>query len=331
MTYSSKATGVLLSTSDTRATLQDIYDPILRDSQNNAATFYNILRQEPNIGDYARWVIRSARNSTVGSGSEYPDVSSGREERVKVGTPIKKNYGFIEVSDFEIRAYESAGIFPESIFTQEVQLGAMDVLAAGLNSVTAKSGVDYQLFRDGTGNNSLDMLGLSAWVDDGTNNGAVGTIAGVTRSSATTYMNAGLINTTTASISDSVLRAMEAQAIINGSRLDQLIWVTTPALKNSILNLMTPAQRYVTTEAKFGFRHMTDLPAYDDIPIYVDRHAESGKVYLLDMSTNAIRQLQPLHYEDMAKTATSRKGKLAIYAEMVCYNPNKNYVATNKS
>ena len=150
--YESKASGPLLSTSDSRATLQDIYDPILRDSQNNAATFYNILRQDPNVGDYARWVIRSARNSSIGSGSEYPDVSSGRQERVKVGTPIKKNYGFVEVSDFEIRSYESAGIFPESIFTQEVQMAAMDILAATTNSVTGKSGVDYQLFRDGTGN-----------------------------------------------------------------------------------------------------------------------------------------------------------------------------------
>ena len=320
-----------MSTSDTRATLQDIYDPILRDSQNNAATFYNILRQDPNIGDYARWVIRSARNSTLGSDTEYPNVSSGREERVKVGTVIKKNYAWVEVSDFEIRSYESAGIFPESIFTQEVQLAAMDVLAATVNSTTGKSGVDYQLFRDGTGNNSLDMLGLSAWVDDGTNNGAVASIAGVTRSATNAYMNAGLINTTSAAISDSVLRALEAQAIINGSRLDQLIWVTTPALKNSILNLETPAQRYVTTDAKFGFRHMTDLPSYDDIPIYVDRHAEAGKIYLMDMSTMAIRQLQPLHYEDMAKTAASRKGKLAIYAELICYNPNKNYVATTKT
>ena len=60
MVYEAKASGVLLSSSDSRATLQDIYDPILHDSQNNAATFYNLLRQEMNIGDYARWVIRSA-------------------------------------------------------------------------------------------------------------------------------------------------------------------------------------------------------------------------------------------------------------------------------
>lgn len=331
MVYESKASGALLSVSDSRATLQDIYDPILRDSQNNAATFYNVLRQEPNTSDYARWVIRSARNSSIGSGSELADVSSGREERVKVSTLIKKNYGFVEVSDFEYAAYQTGGIFPEDIFTQEVRLASEDLLAGGLNSATSKSGVDYQLFRDGTGNGSLDMTGLSAWVDDGTNNGAVASIAGVTRSASTPYMNAGLINTSTAALAPSHLRALITQAEINGSRLDQLCFVTTPALKASMLALQTPAQRFVTTDAKFGFRHLKEVPTFDDIPIYTDRHAEAGKIYLLDMSTWAIRQLRPLHYEDMAKTSTSRKGKIALYAELICYNPNKNYVSINKS
>lgn len=331
MTYEAKASGVLLSSSDSRATLQDIYDPILRDSQNNAATFFNVMRQEPNIGDYARWVIRSARNSSVGSGTELPDTTSGRQSRVKVSTLIKKEYAFVEVSDFEYAAYQTGGIFPEDIFTQEVRKGSEDLLAAGYDTTTGKSGVDYQLFRNGTGNGSLDMLGLSAWVDDGTNNGAVPVIAGVTRSATNAYMNAGLINTTTAALQPSHLRALIQQAIINGSRLDQLMFLTTPALNSSIMNMETPAQRFVTQDAKFGFRYLKDLPTWDDIPIYTDRHAEAGKVYLLDMSTIAMRQLRPMHYEDLAKTATSRKGKLAMYAEMICYNPNKNYVSINKS
>lgn len=331
MAYEAKATGVLLAASDSRATLQDVYDPILRDSQNNAAVFYNVARQEANVGDYAQWVIRSARNASVGSGSELADTTSGRQTRVKVRTPIKKEYGFCEVADFEYAAYQTAGIFPEDIYTQEVRMAGEDLLAAGLDSVTGKSGIDYQMFRDGTGNSSQDMLGLSAWIDDGTNNGAVATIAGVTRSATNAYMNAGLINTTTATINDATLRALIKQAEINGSRLDQLIWVTTPALKTSIMNLETPAQRFVTTDAKFGFRYLKELPTYDDIPIYSDRHAESGKIYLLDMSTIAVRQLRGMYYEDMAKTATSRKGKIALFAELICYNPNKNYVATNKS
>jgi hypothetical protein len=331
MVYEAKAAGALLSTSDTRATLQDIYDPILRDSQNNAATFYNLLRQEMNIGDYARWVIRSARNSSIGSGTELPNTDSGRQERVKVATLIKKNYAFTEVADFEYAAYQTGGIFPEDIYTQEVRKAMEDLLAATYNTNTGKSGVDYQLFRDGTGNSNLDMLGLSAWVDDGTNNGAVATIAGVTRASTKAYMNAGLINTTTAALSPSHVRALIQQAEINGSRLDQLCFVTTPALKQSMMNLQTPAQRFVTTDAKFGFRYLREIPTFDDIPIYTDRHAESGKLYLLDMSLWAIRQLKPTHYQDLAKTATSRKGMLALYAELVCYNPNKNYVSINKS
>ena len=331
MVYESKATGALLSTSDSRATLQDIYDPILHDSQNNAATFYNLMRQELNIGDYARWVIRSARNSTVGSGTELADVSSGREERQKVSTLIKKNYAFVEISDFEYAAYQTGGIFPEDIFTQEVRLAAVDVLAGGLNAVTGKSGIDYQMFRNGTGNGGLDITGLSAWVDDGSNNGAVPVIAGVTRDPSKPWMNAGLIDTSTSILQPAHLRALIQQAEINGSRLDQLCFVTTPALKASMMALQTPAQRFVTTDAKFGFRYLREVPTFDDIPIYTDRHAEAGKIYLLDMSTWAMRQLKPLHYEDMAKTATSRKGKLAHYAELVCYNPNKNYVSVNKS
>lgn len=328
--YEAKATGPLLSQLDSRGTLNTVFDPILRDSQNNAATFFNLVPQTPSQGDFANWVIRTTRNFSIGSGPELPDIEVGRQGRQKAQTIIKKNYGWVEVSDFEIQAQAKVGISAEAVFTEEVRLVSNDLLSSTLVTSTSRSGVDYQMFRDGTGNSNLNILGLSAWVDDGTNNGGVATIAGITRSSANSFMNAGLINTTTEAISSATLRAMITQAQINGSRLDQLLYVTTPALRASILNLMEPAQRF-TTEAKFGFRQLTNLPMFDEIAIYSDRHCESGKIYLLDMSTFARSTLQGMHFTELAKTSASIKGQIAMFEELICRNPNKNYVALNKS
>ena len=321
----------LLTSSNTRAELQDIYDPIIRETLNSKSVFYNLVRREQNRGDYASWVLRTGRNSTYGSGGEQPDVAGGYAGRVKCTTAIKMQYAFPEVSDFMIAAQETAGVSREALFTEEVRLATEDLIGGGLDSASVKSGMNYQMFRDGTGNGSKNFLGLSAWVDDGTNNGGVATIAGVTRAATKPYMNAASIDTTSAALTEGYLRAMIDAVQTAGASMNDLLFVTTPALKTSVLNLMQPSQRFMTTDAKFGFRTLVNAPMFDDIPIYSDKDAESGKIYLLDMSTFALRTLKDVHYEDMGKTAASRKGKVAYYGELICYAPVKNAVCTTKT
>lgn len=319
--YEYKAT--LSTTANTRAELQDIYDSAITETLNDTTTFYRVVNKVPNKGDYASWTVRSARNSSAGSNSELGDVTSGYSTRKKLTQALTVQTAFVEVSDFEVAAQASAGVSPVDIYTLEVRDATNDLLS------TATTGVNAQMFLAGTGNGGLDLTGVKAWVDDssGTISG-VTTLGGLARAS-NSFLNATVANTTTEPISISRMRSTIASLQDAGAHMDRMLIVTTAALRGRILDLMQSGQRF-TTEAKFGFGVMT-LPVFDDLPVYSDKDCESGKVYFLDMSVLEMRLLKDFHYEDMAKTAMSRKGKIAMYGELICKAPVFCGVLTNKS
>lgn len=319
-----------LSTStNTRAELQDIYDAAIFDTVNNTPTLFRLFKQVQNKGDYASWTSRTGRNSSAGSNSELGDVTSGQSTDVKFTTAIKINTAFPEVTDFMVASHQTAGIGPEDIYTYEVQKATEDLLGRPYTDASTKMGINAQCFYDGTGNGSKDIIGLKAVVDDSSSTiSSVTSLYGKTRASYSALYSAA-VNTTTEPISIGRMRSNLATLQSAGADMSKMVIVTTHALKNRILDLHQSGQRY-TTEAKFGFGVLS-LPTFDDIPIYADKDCESGKVYFLDMSTWEMRVLKNFYYEDMSKTAMSRKGKIAFYGELVCKNVAWNGVLTNKS
>lgn len=308
-----------------RPELQDIYDSAIQTTLNEMSTFYRIVNKVQNKGDYASYTVRSGRNPSIGSGGELPPVTSGFSGRKKLTTVIKKQYAFPEVTDFEIAAQATAGISPVDIYTQEVQNATVDLLS------TPTTGVNAQLFSSGLGNGGLDIQGIKAWVDDAAGTlSTVTTIAGLPRAAAgNEFLNAGFFNTAAEAIGVARLRQAIAALQVAGGNLNRTIIVTTPALKNRILDTMMTGQRY-TTETKFGFGVM-ELPTFDDLPIYADKDCESGKIYMLDMSVVEMRLLKDFFYQDMAKTATTRKGMVAMFGELVVKASDFCAVLANKS
>lgn len=327
MVYEYKS--ALATGTNSRAELQDVYDSVIQKALNNKATLFGIMPKEDNVGDYASWVARTGRNSSAGSNSETGDVSSGASTDIKLTTQIKINTAFAEVTDFMVASHAKAGIGPEDIYTDQLKQAAEDLLGRPFVDTSTKMGINAQLFRDGTGNSSKDMLGLKAWVDNSTSTiSSVTTLGGKTRSSYQALYS-GAVNTTTEPISVSRIRSMKATIEDAGANLDKCLIVTTSALKNRLLDLHQSGQIY-TTEANFGFGKMS-LPTFDGMPVYSDKDCESGKIYILDMETWAVRVLKNFHYEEMAKTAMSRKGKVAFYGELICKDVSRNSVMTNKS
>lgn len=168
---------------------------------------------------------------------------------------------------------------------------AVDLIAAEM-SQRAKDLQDEmgsQLYKDGTGNSSKDILGLGAAVDDATN---ITTYGGLSRS---TYANwKATYSTQSGAIALSDL-ASDFDAAAVGSDMPTLI-ATTPAVFSLIEALYTPTTSHQFSQNDFrltadglvkvggpvaanqGFRALT----FRGIPIVADEKCPSGKIFTLN-------------------------------------------------
>lgn len=139
-------------------------------------------------------------------------------------------------------------------------------------------GIGSMLYADGTGNSNLDLLGLAALVDDGTN---VSTIGGLSRTTYTT-----LKSTVTASggqISLAKLRILY-NAIADASVIPTRIF-TPYAVWQYYESLLQPTERIMkTVNVAENFKGYTgyEMLLFAGLPVIPDRKATSGYLYMLN-------------------------------------------------
>uniref|UniRef100_A0A6M3IJN6 Putative capsid protein n=1 Tax=viral metagenome TaxID=1070528 RepID=A0A6M3IJN6_9ZZZZ len=325
----------LTSTTNSGVEFQDLVDRRIEEIFNNQVSLFNLVSHEQNIGKSAYWDARTARNSVAGSNSESGDVTSSYSTRIQFNLPIRINTAVVEVTDFAETAHLSEGanaVGMASLFEQELNDSMVDLLAKPYTDANTKMGINAQIFRDGTGNGSLDMHGLSYWVDDSSSTrSSVTTVAGQTRSSyENLYVASGSFDSTTEALTEADLRAVIESCETEGANRSTMALVTTHALRGKIFDMMSAGERYLTTEAKFGFLTVP-LPTFDGIPIYADKDCPSGVSFVLDMATFRLRELKPMHFEPLAKTAMTQKGIVKYFANLICKDVGKNGILYNKS
>lgn len=149
-----------------------------------------------------------------------------------------------------------------------------------------------QIYGDGTGNSSKDLVGLEAIVDDGTTAGTYGSL------SRTTYPNLNATRTAqSGSISLANLASDISAVVQNQANPNKMVIVTTPAVFDILEALFTPTTVTQFTPTDFrmtengivkvggtvaanqGFRAMT----YRGIPIVADPQCTSGNIYTLSL------------------------------------------------
>jgi hypothetical protein len=116
-----------------------------------------------------------------------------------------------------------------------------------------------------------------------------------------------------------------------GADWSKFLILTSPTILSNWRNRQQSAQHYVnTTELKVGFSKKM-VPTFDEVPMYSDKDCPSGHVFVLDMGTWEYHVKKDFWYEDLAKTAATKKGIIRQYANLICRASNFNAVLTNKS
>lgn len=171
---------------------------------------------------------------------------------------------------------------------------AVDLIAAEMSQRAndLKDEIGDQLYGDGTGNSSKDILGLGAAIDDSTN---VTTYGGLSRSTYTNWRATYTSQSGAISLAD---LAADFDAAAVGTDSPTLI-VTTPAIFTLLEALYTPTTSHQFSQNDFrltadglvkvggaiaanqGFRALT----FRGVPIVADEKCPSDKIFTLNEKT----------------------------------------------
>jgi hypothetical protein len=136
------------------------------------------------------------------------------------------------------------------------------------------------LFLDGTGNNSKNILGLIAAIDDGSNVASYGGITRQNNGNQGTAVRA-ILNTTGGALNLPLINTIMGQATIQPARPDMLI--TTQTLWDKFWDRVQPQQRFPSGPsfddlAKIGYNAIN----FNGAAVVVDSHCASGNVWFLN-------------------------------------------------
>jgi len=298
---------MLETTTNTRAELNDIYDPIIQSTLNDKTTFYGVLTKEANIGgDYARWRVRTGRNTSADSYGETDTITTGNAARAKLSTPIKLIKVGWDVSGLMIEANKGASGIGD-ILSEEIKDATSDMLVE----------ISTQLFGDGTGNGGKDINGLKNTVDDGV---LYPNIYGLARAT-NTWLNATVKDMAAATLALTDLREMIQAAEKAGAKKSDLVFVTSYKQKDVILNYIQATQMYIPTSARFGIEGQ---PSFDGIPIFTDQFCDDDYVYLIDMNVTMLKVTLAPTVNELPTSTDSKSGYIKTYFELICKAPTHN-------
>jgi len=241
------------------AELQDVYDPVIYNALNQATETWNLLAKD----DYSKkgnnqiqFTLKIAANASASFYSGNA-VATGNVTRKKYQTMFKKIQVGVSIDGDMIAAARGGPV--SDVFAQEVLDSTLDMLAvinaalfAEVGLETADGIIGFEYITDSAGNTSLYSL---------------------TRSSANKLAPASAgdtyIDQDSEEISMSNLRKAKRQAVNEGARKKNLIYVTSPTQADLLRGKFDDSRRMLkATDTDFGFS--TDL-FVDGIPIFEDK------------------------------------------------------------
>jgi len=283
------------------AELQDVYDPVIYNALNQDTVTWNLLSKDDFSGkgnNQVQFTLKTAANTSAAfyTGNS---VSTGNVTRLKFQTKFKKVQVGVSVDGDMIAAARGGPV--GDVFAQEVMDSAIDMLAvvntalfaeAGLETVAAVIGFEY--IADSAGNTTLYNLTRS------TTNRLSPDSAGDT-----------YIDGASAQISNSNLRSMKRQAVLEGANQRNLVFITNPVQADIYRTKMDDARR-VTSPRDTSFGFSTDL-FFDGIPIFEDKDCNTDDWFCVDLETHRIAMWMPPSIERLGKSADSEDAFIKMY------------------
>ena len=292
------------------AELADSFDPVIYNALNQQTVTWNILNKDDysNKGNnQVQFVLKTVANASTAAYTGNA-VSTGQVTRLKLETKFKKYQVGVEVDGDMIAAARGGPI--GDVFAQEVMDSTIDLL----------SFMNKDLFGTSGAETDAKVIGFKYIADSG----SYTTLYNLTRSStnklspdsaANTY-----INQASARISLTNLRKAYENAVVDGSMLQNLVFVTHPTQVNLFRGIYDAAQRPVPTSSRFGFE---GRPEIDGIPIFADKDCANSDWYLLDLDSHRVAIWVPPTLEMLGKDADSQKGFIKAYWCTYYRNPRR--------
>ena len=282
------------------AELSDVFDPVVYNALNQATVSWNLFAKD----DYSmkgnnqvQFVLKTAINSTVGAYTGNA-VSTGNTTRLKFQTKFKKYAVGIEVDGDMIAAARGGPI--GDVFAQEVSDSTTDLLQLMNQDLFAEVGLE----------SAAGVIGFE-YITDGVGNA---TLYNVTRSAANkllaTTATDTYINGSSADLSLSNLRAAKRQALKEGAKIENLVFISDHIQGDKLRKVYDDAQRMTPTSARFGFEGMM---SFDGIPFFEDKDCNDDDVWLVDLETHRIAVWVPPTLEMLGKDSDSEKGFIKTY------------------
>lgn len=292
-----------------QAELQDVMLPVIFNALNESTVTWDLLAKD-NMGSRGtnRITFVLKTGNTGAYFSKGNAITTTETDREKYTIEYKKIYIGGAV-DGDLQAYSRGAPFGEAL-----------ALEIADRTIALKTKMNQALFDETAGNKSAATpLGIPAITDSAGNT----TLYDTTRSAANkldpdaagdTYVDGS------GGLTEPMLRNAIEQATTDGSDLNNLIFVGTPAVINKYKALFDNKERLVPYSPRAGYKN---APDFEGVPLFGDKDSKASSLFLIDTAALRIGILVPSTVEMLGKRSDSSEFFVKSYYAVYCTAPRR--------
>lgn len=292
-----------------QAELQDVVMPVIFNALNEKTVTWDLLAKDNMASRGTNRITFVLKTANTGAYfSKGNSIVTTETDREKYTIEYKKIYIGGAV-DGDLQAYSRGAPFGEAL-----------ALEISDRTIALKTKMNQALFDENAGNKSgAEPLGIPAITDSAGNT----TLYDTTRSSTNklspdsagdTYVDGS------GGLTESMLRDAIEQATTDGSDVDDLVFVGTPAVINKYKALFDNKERLVPYSDKAGFKN---APDFEGVPLFADKDSKASSLFLIDMKALRAGILVPPTVEMLGKRSDSYEFYVKSYYAIYCTAPRR--------
>jgi hypothetical protein len=292
-----------------QAELQDTMMPVIFNALNESTVTWDLLAKDNMASQGTNRVTFVLKTGNTGAYfSKGNTIVATETDREKYTIEYKKVYIGGAV-DGDLQAYSRGGPFGEAL-----------ALEIADRTIALKVKMNQALFDENAGLKAgAEPLGIPAITDSAGNTSLYDTARSSTNKLAPdaagdTYIDAS------GGLTEPMLRNMIEQATTDGSRLDDLIFVGTPAVINKYKALYDSRERLVPYSDRAGFKF---APDFEGVPFFADKDSKANSLFLIDSSALRAAILVPPTVEMLGKRSDSEEFFVKSYYAIYCTAPRR--------
>lgn len=292
-----------------QAELQDVMMPVIFNALNESTITWDLLSKDvggTNGSNRVVFVLKTANTGAYFSTGNA--ITLTKTARTKYSIEFKKLYIGGAV-DGDLQVY-SAG----SPFGQALALEVAD------RAIALKVKANQALFDETAGDaGDAEPLGIPAITDSAGNTSLYNTTRSAANklapdSAGDTYIDAS------GGLTEPMLRNMIEQCTTDGSMLDDLVFVGTPAVINKYKALFDNKERLVPYSDRAGFK---SAPDFEGVPLFADKDSKASSLFIIDTKALRVKVVLPVTVEMLGKRSDAEEFFAKQYYAVYCTAPRR--------